>query len=236
MGQTPVWKSIATTVAAEIARGHYRAGDKLPTEAELALRFGVNRHTVRRALADLVDRGLVHTRRGLGAFVQAGPAEYPIGRRVRFHQNIRATGRLPDKQVLRIETRPCDQTEAQALALKPGEGVVVYEGLSLSGGAPIAHFESVFPLFRLPGLAETLTRITSVTEALRHHGIADYTRAQTRITAELANATQALHLRVPEGAPLLHTQSLNVTDDGLPIERGLTWFSGEKVALTVEPD
>ena len=52
MPRTPVWKSIAATLEAEIGQGHYRTGDKLPTEAALSARFGVNRHTVRRALAD----------------------------------------------------------------------------------------------------------------------------------------------------------------------------------------
>ncbi|HHB81205.1 MAG TPA: GntR family transcriptional regulator, partial [Aliiroseovarius sp.] len=53
MTRDPIWKAIAETLAAEIARGHYAPGAKLPTEAQLARRFGVNRHTVRRATADL---------------------------------------------------------------------------------------------------------------------------------------------------------------------------------------
>jgi hypothetical protein len=156
MPRTPIWKSIAAELEGEIARHLYRAGDKLPTEAELSARFGVNRHTARRALADLAERGLVHSRRGAGVFVTATPLDYAIGARVRFHRNIRATGRLPEKRVLRVETRPADTAEAEALALPPGAPVIVYEGLSLAEGAPIAHFFSCFPAERLPGLADTL--------------------------------------------------------------------------------
>ena len=68
---------------------------KLPTEAALAARFGVNRHTVRHGLASLSDEGLVHARRGAGVFVAADVTEYPIGRRVRFHQNVKAAGKEP---------------------------------------------------------------------------------------------------------------------------------------------
>lgn len=236
MPRTPVWKSIAATLEAEIAGGQYRAGDRLPTEAALSARFGVNRHTVRRALADLADRDLVRSRRGAGVFVHAPPAEYPLGKRVRFHQNIRATGRLPEKRVLRLETRPADTTEAAALAIEPGAPVLVFEGLSLANDIAVAHFLSVFPAERLPGLAETFTEVTSITEALRRNGIADYTRTETRVSAERASPTQALHLGIREGDPLLMTTGVNIGPDETPVERGLTWFAGDRVVLTVTPE
>jgi GntR family phosphonate transport system transcriptional regulator len=236
MPRTPIWTSIAMTLAAEIGAGHYRAGDKLPTEAALAARFGVNRHTVRRALADLAERGLVRSRRGAGVFVEAEPTDYPIGRRVRFHQNIRASGRLPEKRVLRVETRPGDAQEARALGLAPGAPVVVYEGLSLANATPLAHFISTFPAARLPGLADMLAEVTSVTEALRRCGVEDYLRAETRVSAERASPTQALHLGIREGDPLLRTEAINVTPDGLQIERGRTWFAGDRVTLSLAND
>ncbi|MDO6723753.1 phosphonate metabolism transcriptional regulator PhnF [Celeribacter halophilus] len=236
MPRTPVWKSIAETLSEEIAKGHYRPGDKLPTEAELSARFGVNRHTVRHALSDLTERGITRSRRGAGVFVQSAPVDYPLGKRVRFHQNIRATGRLPRKKVLRIETRPCDKAEAEALDLAEGAPVLVYEGLSLSGDAPVAHFISIFPESRTTGLKAAFTEISSVTKALKSIGIEDYLRAETRVSAERATATQALHLGLREGDPLLRTVSLNTTVDGVPIERGMTWFAGERVTLTVTPD
>ncbi|MCA0850731.1 phosphonate metabolism transcriptional regulator PhnF [Salipiger thiooxidans] len=236
MARSPIWKSIAEELEGEIGRGLYRAGDKLPTEAELSSRFGVNRHTARRALADMAERGLVHARRGAGVFVQAAPFDYPIGGRVRFSQNIRASGRLPEKRVLRVETRPADTPEAEALALPAGAPVIVYEGLSLAECVAIAHFVSCFPAERMPGLPETLKEVASVTEALRLNGVADYTRAHTRLTAEAATPTQALHLATREGAPLLRSEGVNIDPEGVPVEYGLTWFAGDRVALTFSAD
>ncbi|WP_212523434.1 phosphonate metabolism transcriptional regulator PhnF [Actibacterium sp. MT2.3-13A] len=236
MARTPIWKSIAAALTAEIGEGHYRPGDKLPTEAALARRFGVNRHTVRRALAEMGARGLVHARRGAGVFVAAQPTDYPIGRRVRFHQNLAAAGQTAERQVLRLETRPADAREAEALTLETGAPVHVFEGLSLADGAPLALFRSVFPAARFPGLLAALEETRSITAALARAGLDDYTRASTRLTAQGATATQALHLRIAEGAPVLRTVSVNVDPAGRPVEYGRTWFAGDRVSLVVTPE
>ncbi|SDC45728.1 phosphonate metabolism transcriptional regulator PhnF [Ruegeria marina] len=236
MSRTPVWKTIALSLTEDIAEGRYGEGDRLPTEAQLAATHGVNRHTVRRALSDLAAQGLVHARRGAGVFVAARPTDYAIGKRVRFHRNIAAGGRIPGKRILTLLTRAADATEAGALALAPGARVHVYDGLSLADGQPIAVFQSVFPADRFPGLPEALTETRSVTAALQRMGIADFTRAWTRLTARPATAIQALHLRLNEGAPLLHTTGVNVDPEGRPVEYGRTWFAGDRVTLTVGED
>lgn len=234
MPKTPVWKSIATALTSEIAAGHYRPGDKLPTESELSVRFGVNRHTVRRALQDMQKRGLTYARRGAGVFVMSEPTDYPIGKRVRFHQNLEAAGRMPTKRILTLQTRSCDKVEAEALQLKPGDPVHVYEGLSLADNVPVAMFRSIFPANRFPGLLTDLEHVGSVTKALTRVGVKDYTRASTRLTAKAATATQALHLNIAEGAPILRTVGINVDADHCPIEYGHTWFVGDRITLVVE--
>lgn len=231
--RTPVWKSIRHTLTDDIAAGRYAPGDKLPTEAELARRFGVNRHTVRRALADMAEAGTVFPRRGAGVYVSQKPTDYPLGTRVRFQTNLRAAGRLPSRRAHLIETRAADATEAEALALTPGDLVHSYDGISLADGRPLALFRSVFPAARLPGLPDALRQHTSITDSLAASGVPDYTRAWTRVAARLASPTQAGHLQIREGAPVLHTVSLNIDPDGQPLEYGRTWFSGDQVTLTL---
>jgi len=234
--RTPVWKSIAITLTDDIAQGRYDRGAKLPAEAQLAERFGVNRHTVRRALADMSEQGLVHARRGAGVFVAARPTDYPVGKRIRFHQNIRRAGRVPSKKVLRLETLAADAREADVLELEPGDPVVVYEGLSYADDHPVALARTLFPADRLPGIIDALQSHDSITAALKACGVEDYTRRETRITAKLATATQALHLRTSEGAPILRTTGISDDLNGVPIEFGRTWFAGDRVTLTVGDD
>ncbi len=233
MGRPPLWTSIRDDISEEIARGHYAPGDRLPTEAQLSGRFGVNRHTVRRALAALAEAGTVHARRGAGVFVRHRPTAYPLGRRVRFHQNLTAAGRVPEKRILMLETRAADSEEAEALRLSLGTQVQVYEGLSLADGTPIAHARSVFPADRFPQMLDALRETQSVTAGFAAHGLADYTRASTEITAEPATATLAALLHLPSGAAILRTVAVNVDADGVPVEFGRTWFAGDRVALTL---
>ena len=232
--KTPIWQAIAQALRSDLAEGRYAPGDKLPTEAALAERFGVNRHTVRHGISALVEEGLIRTRRGAGAFVASTPTDYPIGRKVRFHDNLIAAGRLPEKRVLLVEDRFATEGEARALAIETGDPVCSYHGLSLADGHPIAIFESVFPLARTPDIAAAFHAQSSVTEALATVGVADYNRASTRLTAVRSDATQALHLQITEGDPLLRSSGVNVDLAGKPVEYGRTWFVGDRVTLTME--
>lgn len=233
MARSALWASIAEALSQDIETGRYGAGDKLPTEAALAQRFGVNRHTVRRALAVMAEAGKVHPRRGAGVFVALQPAAYALGRRVRFHQNILASGRTPSRQILRLETRIADAAEAEALALNAGAFVHVVEGLSLADAAPIAYFRSIFPAASLPGFLHAMQETNSVTASLARGAVLDYTRHSTKISAIAADALLALHLRLREGAPILRTVAVNVDPAGRPVEFGTTYFAGDRVTATL---
>ena len=234
MTRSPIWQVIANALRSELADGRYAPGEKLPTEAQLSGRFGVNRHTVRRALSELSREGLVWSRRGAGVFASAPPpAEYQIGQRVRFHSQISASGRLPSKQILALETRKATPDEAKTLRLKADSLVHIYDGLSFADKMPIAVFRSVFPAELLPGLPRHLRENGSVTAALKAEGIDDYTRSETKLRASEANATEALHLRIREGACVLRSDAINVNRKGRPVEYGCTAFAGERVTLTI---
>lgn len=236
MPRDVLWTAIADALRADISGGLYRPGDRLPTEAELSSRFGVNRHTVRRALAGMAEAGLVQPRRGSGVYVTARPADYRLGRRVRFHQNMLESGRTPSRRITRAETCPAGPDEAEALSLSPGTPVHLVEGVSLADGLPLAAFRSAFPADRFPGLLAALDSGGSITAALSACGLTDYTRRDTRLTAKLADPVLALALQISPGAPVLRSVAVNVDGAGVPVEHGTTWFAGDRVTLTVAAD
>lgn len=229
-----IWQRILDALEKDIAKGRYRAGDKLPTEAELAARFAVNRHTVRRALAALSEAGRIHVRRGSGAYVTAGQVDYRIGNRTRFSQNIAAFGRQSGRLVHWVDTIACDTREAEHLGLEPGGPVHVAEATGEADGVPIVFARSVFPAERLPGLPAALREMRSITRALASCGIDDYERLWTRLVAERARPEIARHLQMNETQPLLRTESLNVDPEGAPLEYSHAWFCSDRVQLVID--
>lgn len=235
MPRPTLWHDILQEISAEIASGRYDAGDKIPTEAEFAARFGVNRHTIRRALRALIAEGRLVARQGAGVFVAHRPTPYHIGARVRFHQAIRATGRLPDRRYTLLDTRPADSIEAGALDLAQGDLVHCAEGVSLSDGVAVALFRSVFPAHRLPDMLTMLRANPSITAAFAAHGITDYLRRETEIGAVNATALQAAHLGLRVGAALIHSRAVNIcAQRQTPIEYGEAYFAGDRIRLHLD--
>src|SRR3546814_943740 len=82
-----LWRQIAETLEKDIREQVYEPGQRLPTEAELAERFSVNRHTVRRGIAFLEQEGVLRVEQGRGTFVQERMVDYRLGKRTRFTEN-----------------------------------------------------------------------------------------------------------------------------------------------------
>src|SRR3984957_10527383 len=98
-----LWRQIASQVHQAIGAGTYAPGARLPTEAELSHHFGVNRHTVRRALEELSRAGLVRVEQGRGSFVTEDVLEYAVEPRTRFSEWIRKHNKEPSGRVLQLK-------------------------------------------------------------------------------------------------------------------------------------
>lgn len=229
-----IWRQIMQALEGEIAEGRVGPGEKLPTEAQLSRRFGVNRHTVRRALAGMQADGLVHARRGAGVFVTHRPVPYRIGPDVKFSQNMAETGHAGKRHILRLETLPASKAEAAMLEIAARAPVHVLENVTTIDGAPAAWSHCVFPAERVPGLPDMLREDSSITTALARCGVGAYRRAWTRVGAGRADPVLARHLAMPAGAPVLKTVSLNRTAEGWPVEHAHTTFCADRIELVVD--
>lgn len=233
---TSLWQHIAETLSAEIRSAAYGPGEKLPTELELAERFGVNRHTVRRAVASLQDIGLVRIEQGRGTFVQEDIVDYPLSSRTRFSEIVKRQARNPSGTLLRKATLPADETVAQRLAIPAGAPLALIETLGLVDGIPISLAAHHFPLDRFPDLFKAYDAEQKVTPMLRRLGVADYLRKSTKIISRLPDSYEMRHLRLARTTPVICLESVNVDEQGVPIEFGYSRFSSARVQIVVEPD
>lgn len=231
-----VWKQIADTLSTEIRDRAFTAAGRLPSESELAARFGVNRHTLRQAVAALQVDGLVRIEPGRGTFVQHELLDYVLSRRTRFTENLQRQGFLPSKQLLAAREIPAPERAAHELKLKKGANVLMVEMLDEANNQPIALAVAYYPGERFRGLLDMLGGGTRTTEILRHFGVQDYVRATSRITTQMPSSETARLLKQPVTRPVLCVECLDVDMEGRPIKYGETVFCGDHVQLVVSAE
>ena len=228
-----VWKQIADTLSTEIRNRAFTATGRLPSENELATRFGVNRHTLRQAVAALQIEGLVRIEAGRGTFAQHGLLDYVLSRRTRFSENLQRQGLLPGKQLLTAREMPAPERAAHELRLEKNQKVLMVEMLDEANDQPIALATAYYPAVRFAGLLDMFSDGCCTTDILRHFGVEDYLRAESRVTTQMPSIETARLLRQPENRPVLCVECLDIDMTGQPIKYGETVFCGDRVQLVV---
>lgn len=230
------WTRIATELAEAIGRGVYAPGQRLPSEHALAEQYGVNRHTIRRSLASLCTQGLVRITQGSGTYVEDFAVDLALGKRTRHHQNLAQAGLRGGLQVLQARTVRASAPQAKALQVPVRSPLLWLRVLGEAEQQPLQVSERLFPLPRFADL-ETVVRATgSITAGFAAHGVNDYTRRESRITAQMPDAEVAACLKQALSRPVLQVESVNVDANGVPIEFATAWFAGDRVKLTVSHD
>src|SRR5262245_43998939 len=122
-----LWRQIGQHLLGDLESKRLTPGMRLPSEIELAERFGVNRHTVRRAIADLEAKGLFRVRQGQGTFVHEHVVDYALSRRTRFSENLSRQNVEARGELVQSRTEPAGTAVARALGLGAGQSVVWVE-------------------------------------------------------------------------------------------------------------
>lgn len=230
------WTRIAAELAEAIGSGLYSPGQRLPSEHALAEQFGVNRHTIRRSLASLCSQGLVRITQGSGTYVEDFAVDLVLGKRTRHQQGLAQAGLRGSLVVLAEDTMRATAALAKALQVPARSPVLALHVMGEAEGQPLHLSERFFPLPRFAGMAAVVRSTGSITAGFAAHGVADYTRKESRITAELPTSEVAAQLRQPATRPVLLVESLNVDLQGAPIEWARAWFAGDRVKLTIDHD
>ena len=226
------WEQIVAALRAEIAAGRIAPGQRLPNETLLAQRFGVNRHTLRQAVRQLVHEGHLRVRHDSGTYVRELVRDYALQRRTRMTENLAQAGERAARELLAHERRAAGEW-ATALRIAPRAGVELLHTRATVRGRAIGISTSAYPTVRLAGIAKAFREAGSITGALRHFGIDDYVRAQSTVSCRLPSAAEADALARPATEPVLSVRFHSVDAGGVPIEAGCTLFAADAVQLTV---
>lgn len=230
-----LWRQIADRIRSAIAAGDYDATGKVPPEITLAAQFGVNRHTVRSALAALAQEGIVQAVQGRGTLIlRKELLNFPISRRTRFSQGIGDQAREKEGLLLASFEETATTELAGRLQLRVGAPVIRLETLRKADRRPVSRATAWFSADRFAGIAETYRESGSITAAFAAVGLQDYVRVSTEITASHADNEDLAALELSPGAIVLVTRALNADLDGVPVQYAVSRFPADMVQFTIE--
>ncbi len=212
----PLYFQVAKAFEEAILDGRLKPGDRFENELALADRLKLSRPTTRRAIQQLVDKGLLVRKRGVGTQVVQTPVHRPVELTSLFDDLVRA-GQEPATTVLDYTAGPAPAEIAERLNLASGAEVVTIRRLRASGGQPLALMTNYLPPALAPDRAEL--EVTGLYQSLRARGV-HIRLARQRIGAKAADRHEARLLGEKPKAPLLVMERTAFDDCGRIVEFG----------------
>jgi GntR family phosphonate transport system transcriptional regulator len=233
-GSAPVYRQIRDAMAEDI-REIYKPGDALPSESELAERFAVNRHTLRRAIDELVADGLLERYHGRGVFVLEPAINYSIGSTTRFTENIESQGHATASRVIRKQIIPARGGVAKRLQIEEGDQVIFLETLREVKDRPFCLISHFLPLTSCCSAFASYDQ-GSLHGFLKEHCDIELKRSESLTSTVLPEAEDASRLCMPRHMPVLRVKSVNLDiKSNIPVEYAVTRFRGDATQLSFQP-
>ncbi len=221
---SPLYRQIKALILQGLEAGDWRPGEAIPSESELALRFGVSQGTVRKAIDAMAAENLVVRRQGKGTFVATHDDPRAF---FRFLRLVPLSGKLDQAKSIPLECwrAKAGPEAARTLALKLGDPIVIVRRLLQFGAKPVVVDEIYLPGETFAGLALEVLRESqgSLYSLFENQFGVRMIRAEERLRAVAADRASAELLRVAVGSPLLSVERVSFTYGDRPMEwrRGL---------------
>ncbi|MES2820359.1 MAG: phosphonate metabolism transcriptional regulator PhnF [Pseudomonadota bacterium] len=226
----PLYRELAAVLREELAQ--FAPGDCLPGEVQLAARFAVNRHTLRRAVDELVLEGRLLRQQGKGTRVLARPLIYPLQAGSAYTASLSALGHRVEARVLGRSLRSASAEECQHLQLAASDQVLELSTLRLVEGQPVSLIQHRFCASR--GALLRAYQGGSLRQYLAERDLR-LTRRFSLIGARLPSREEATRLLMPRHAPLLSVLTLSCDQAGQPVELSLSTSRADRFQFQIAP-
>lgn len=214
MARIPAYRKMYTSLKKDIKEGRYKPGAYLPTESEMEEKYAVSRTTVRRAIGILVSEGYLSVTQGRGTIVLEASTSQHLNKISSFTETLRRRGYEVATQGFAVEKVPAPEYVRAALALKDKDMVYHVQRVQCADGKPVCIMEDYVAANQLPGFDLKESGCVSIYACLENDYGMVLKNAVERISAAGASFTQSQILKIPMGAPLLHSRRVANTDHG----------------------
>src|ERR1700741_2538786 len=229
MPVSTLYSKVEEAIATEIAQGEYRPGDQLPTEDALLQRFQVSRITVRRAIQNLVNRGLLEIRRGVGTFVLSPQIKAELTKLTGFVEDMNAAGRKATARVVSQGVVAASARVAERLQLAKGTKVMQIKRVRLADGTPISFDETYLPLSLGKQIVRSDLRRHPIFTLLEEEYGVPLVEADYELEAVIATKAVADALQVKVGSPIFQIERTSITIGGQPVDYEVLSYRGDLV-------
>lgn len=234
--EVPIYRSVARRLAGRIGSGGLLAGDRVPSERELAAEYGISRMTARAALGLLEQRGLIERRDRSGTYVAYPKIRLDLSAVAGLSARLLRQGITPGAEVIEGYTSPAGELgDAVAGALEVGgdEPVHVVVRRRTGNGEPLALEESYFPARCCPGLLDgDLTG--SIYELIRDEYGLEPARLHQEVELTQLDSSAAGKLGVRPDVPVLLVTRTAWDASGRPIEFARDLYRGDRLLFVAE--
>jgi len=216
-GPIPLYFQVASRIEKAIRSGRIPAGARLENEIAIGQRLGLSRPTVRRAIQELVDKGLLVRRRGIGTQVVQGQVTREV-ELTSLYEDLKSSSLTPGTLVLTHEVSATSETVAEQLGIEPGSNALHLRRVRTTDGTPMAILENYLPIEFSDITAAQLER-DGLYAVLRARGVTIRV-AKQRIGARAAHDDEARLLDIDQGSPLLTMTRVAFDASGRAVEYG----------------
>lgn len=226
----PLYLQLSELLENKISSGVYKAGDKIPTEADLSNDYQISRITVRKGIETLVEKGILIKKPGIGTFVAENKIHRNMDGIQGFSENCAMLGKSCESVLLAAELVPATVVDREKLKLPKNSQVIRIFRLRMGDGVPIVLEENRFPTKFAFLFAEDLTG--SLYNLLREHNFSP-THGSTDINICTITKEEAELLQIEEGKPELLSTCITYDQNGDPIHIGKSIFVLERYTLSI---
>jgi len=231
--ESPVYIQIHNSIKRDIEAGKWAVGDRIPSERELSVMFGVSRMTLRQAIQTLVDEGILERRVGAGTYVANQKVQEKMSGVTSFTDIMLAQGKKPSSKTVSYHVASPSLSEKEKLQLTEDAQVLRMERIRYADDVPISFEVATVPEelvreFSKPEITSSLYR------TLEHKAGLTLGGAQQTVTAQVASERIAELLDIKRGDPILRLRQISFLKSGEPFEYVRTQYVGSRFEFYLE--
>jgi GntR family transcriptional regulator len=229
----PIYHQLEEGIGLLIESGELAPGDFVSSERELSEKYGISRMTVRQAINNLVNRGLLVRKHGVGTQVVEKKMEQTLQGVTSFTEDMIRRGKVPGSQVLSFHLTDAALPAADKLGIDSASPVYEIKRIRLADGMPIAYETSILPHALFPGLTEQAAQgsLYSYVEETENLAIS---HASQVLEASVAGKSEAEVLGVREGAPVLFIERISYLTGGRAFEWVTTIYRADRYKFVID--